>query len=78
MKSRGGGAQVGLQPALDDPEDGLVVAAVRRQGSLGPAMGALRRIDHDRARRAREDGLIEGDRDIGAERLLDARSRPPA
>jgi hypothetical protein len=34
-------------------------------------MGACRRVGDDRARRAREDGLIEGDRDVRTERFLD-------
>ena len=68
----------GLQAALDDPEQRLVVARVRGQRALRPAMGALGRLGHDGPRRAREDRLVEGDRDVRAERLLDRRSRAPA
>ena len=35
-------------------------------------MRALRRIGDDRERRGREDGLVERDRDVRAERFLDA------
>ena len=72
------GAEVRLEAALDDPEQRLVGPRVGRERALRPAMGPLRRLGDDRARRRRRHRLVERDRDVRAERLLDARSRAPA
>ena len=69
------GAQVRLEAALDDPEQRLVRAGVRGERALRPAMRPLGRVGDDRPRRRRVDRLVEGDRDVGPERLLDRRSR---
>ncbi len=65
------GPKLGIEPALDDPEQRLVGARVGGERALGPAMRPRRGVGDDLARRAREDGLVEGDRDVRPERLLD-------
>ena len=63
-------AQRRVQPALDDAEQRLVRPTVGGERALRPAMRSRRRLGDDRARRARIDRLIEGDRDVRSERLL--------
>ncbi len=65
--------EIRIQATLDDPEDGLILAAVCGQRSLGPSVGAVGGLGHDGVRRTGEHGLIEGHRDVRAERLLDRR-----
>ena len=71
MNLRRLGPQLRVQAALHDPEQRLVRAPVGGQRALGPAVGAGRRVGDDLARRRRHDRLVEGDRHVGAERLLD-------
>ena len=65
-------AEVRLETALDDPEQGLVGPAVSCQRALGPAMrpsvASSTMLGDDDGRNR----LVERDRDIRAERLLDA------
>ena len=67
----GRGPQLRIEAALDDPEHRLVGTAMHRQRSLGPAMRPLGRVHDDRARRTREDRLVERERDVRPECLLD-------
>ncbi len=69
-------AQLRVEAALDHAEERLVGPRVRRQRALRPAVGALRRDRHvARVGRGGRDRLVEGDRDVRAERLLDGDRR---
>ena len=61
----------GSSPPWTIPNSAWSVARVRRERALRPAMGPLGGVGDDRARRGREDRLVEGDRDVRPERLLD-------
>ena len=61
----------GSRPPWTIPNSAWSVARVGRQRALRPAMRPLGRVGDDRPRRGREDRLVEGDRDVRAERLLD-------
>ena len=71
MNLRRLGPKLRVQAALDDPEQRLVRPRVGRQRALRPAVRPGRRVGDDRTRRRRHDRLVERDRDVGAERLLD-------
>ena len=64
-------AQRRIEAALDDPEQRLVGAGVGSERSFRPAVGAPHRFGDDSPGRARADRLVEGDGDVGPERLLD-------
>ena len=60
----------GSSPPWTMPNSAWSAAAVGGQRALRPAMGPRRGVGDDRARRAREDRLVERDRDVRPERLL--------